>query len=299
MAGASEAVASEAVRVESGPAAVPGGSRRGAGLERLRGTSLAGLVRRATEQRVDEPGPLRALPVLPELRELLPWRGLRRGATLAVGAGADRGEPTTDPGTTSILLALLVAASEAGSWCAVVGIPTLGHVAASELGIVLDRLALVPNPGPDWPSVVAALLDGVDVVVAAPPGPLAPAITGRLMARARQRGSVLVSYGAWQGADLTLDSRHGAWQGLGSGRGRLRCRRLTIVARGRRAVAPKRVEVWLPAASGRLAPITDVAMTSAVRAGPRSLGRPALTVLSGSVPVAGSPPPLSHPAQRG
>ena len=42
-------------------------------------------------------------------------------------------------GATSILLALLAGASAAGSWCAVVGMPSLGLVAAAELGIALDR----------------------------------------------------------------------------------------------------------------------------------------------------------------
>src|SRR6185503_12362828 len=126
----------------------------------------------------------------------------------------------------SVLLALLAAASRAGSWCTVVGVPAFSAVAAGEAGIALDRLALVPNPGPDWPGVVGALLDGVDIVVVAVPGPVAPALSGRLAARARQRGSVLVSYGQWPGADTTLSVIRGRWHGLGAGRGRLQCREL-------------------------------------------------------------------------
>jgi hypothetical protein len=151
-------------------------------------------------------------------------------------------------GATSLLLALLAAASGAGSWCAVVGLPTLGAVAAAEAGIALDRLALVPSPGPDWTTVVAALLDGVDIVVAAPPGPIAPAVANRLVARARQRGTVLVSYGRWEGADITFDAVRSVWEGLGEGRGRLRSRQLTILARGRGAAsAPRRTDIWFPA----------------------------------------------------
>ena len=119
-----------------------------------------------------------------------------------------------------MLLALLSAASRAGSWCAVVGVPSLGALAAAESGIVLERLALVPNPGPDWPTVVAALIDGVDVVVVAVPGPVAPTIASRLVARARQRGCVLMPYGHWDGADVTLRVTRGTWQGLGAGHGR-------------------------------------------------------------------------------
>jgi hypothetical protein len=230
------------------------GDRSGAGLELVRAAGLTGLVRRATEHAPDELGAERVLPVLPELRELFPGNGLRRGATVAVGATFDRaGRPVWSAGATSLLLALLAAASQAGSWCAVVGVPTLGAAAAAEVGIALDRLALVPAPGPDWTTVVAALLDGVDIVVAAAPGPVAATVSGRLSARARHRGSVLVPYGRWEGADLTLDATRGVWRGLGQGRGRLRCRQLTITAQGRGAAAvPKRVDVWLPRASGVL-----------------------------------------------
>src|SRR5439155_174136 len=83
------------------------------------------------------------------------------GSTVAVGARFDRaGRPVWSAGATSLLLALIAAASRAGSWCAVVGVPALGVAAADGLGVALDRLALVPYPGPDWATVVAALLDG-------------------------------------------------------------------------------------------------------------------------------------------
>jgi hypothetical protein len=104
---------------------------------------------------------------------------------------------------------------------------------------------------------VAALLDGVDVVVAAPPGPVTARAASRLAARARQRGSVLVSYGRWEGADVTLSVEHGQWEGLGSGHGRLWRRHVVISARGRgAAVRPRRVRVLLPDPAGRLAPAT-------------------------------------------
>ena len=233
--------------------------------------ALAGLIRAASD--TDEAGVHRVLPVAPELSGLLPSRGLRRGSTVAVGSGpatpgsasseltasgsassglaapgsASSGLAASGSGGTSLLLALLSAASQSGSWCAVVGVPALGALAAAESGIALDRLALVPNPGPDWPTVVAALIDGMDVVVVAVPGPVAGSITGRLVARARQRGSVLVSLGPWAGADVTLQVVHGEWEGLDAGHGRLRRRRVTITARGRGAAArPREVTLWMP-----------------------------------------------------
>lgn len=206
----------------------------------LGSTALAGLVRPASGTPSTDPH--RTLPVLPELAGLLPQRGLRRGSTVVVG-GAQSGSS----GSTSLMLALLVEASRAGSWCAVVGLPTLGAAAAAELGIALDRLALVPHPGPEWATVVAALIDGVDVVVAAVPGTVSASVADRLAARARQRGSVFVPYGRWTGADLTLQVLRGRWEGLGQGHGRLRRREVTISARGRGTAArPKEIRVWMP-----------------------------------------------------
>jgi hypothetical protein len=211
--------------------------------------ALAELIRPADS--ADEPGVHRVLPVLPELSGLLPGRGLRRGSTVAVLTGRLVAEaPTADRlagGSTSLLLALLSAASRSGSWCAVVGVPDLGALAAAESGIALDRLALVPHPGPEWPTVVGALIDGVDVVVTAVPGGVSASVASRLVARARQRGSVLMPYGRWAGADVTLEVMRGRWEGLGAGRGRLRRREVTITARGRGAAArPKEITMWMP-----------------------------------------------------
>jgi hypothetical protein len=215
--------------------------RSASGAELIRSTSGAGLIRPASG--ADEAGAHRILPVLPELSRLLPGRGLRRGSTVAVTTGPS----ASAAGGTSLLLALLAGASRAGSWCAVVGVPELGALAAAESGIALDRLALVPNPGPEWPTVVAALIDGVDVVVTAVPGPVSASIASRLAARARQRGSVLMPFGRWDGADVTLQVVRGWWDGLGAGHGRLRRREVTIAACGRGAAArPREITVWMP-----------------------------------------------------
>jgi hypothetical protein len=187
----------------------------------------------------------RILPVLPVLRRLLPGGGLRRGSTV------------TASGATSLLIALLAEASRAGSWCAVVGLPTLGAQAVAEAGIALDRLVLVPHPGPEWSTVVAALLDGVDLVVAVPPGPIAASMSGRLAARARQRGSVLVTYGNLPGADLVLTARHSHWTGLEEGDGRLSRQEMTVVARGRGAAAQSRQTQIALTASAPINPAWD------------------------------------------
>jgi hypothetical protein len=126
----------------------------------------------------------RLLPVVPALQPLLPGRGLRRGSTVTVSRSA------------ALALALVAGASAAGSWVAAVGLPDLGMVAAAEVGIDLERLALIPAPGARaWPTVVAALLDAVDVVLVRSPPGLSPGQARRLAARARERGAVLVPLG--------------------------------------------------------------------------------------------------------
>ncbi len=252
--------------------------------------ALAELVRTAGE--TETAGLHRTLPVAPELSSLLPGHGLRRGSTVAVAAGRS----ATAAGGTSLLLALLSEASRQGSWCAVVGVPSLGAIAAAESGIVLDRLALVPDPGPEWPTVVAALIDGVDLIVLAVPGGVSASIASRLVARARQRGSVLVPYGDWSGADVTLSVLDAHWEGLDEGHGRLRRRRVRVLARGRGAAArPKEVTMWMPGVTIR--PLTPPPpapdRAPLVESTVDRTARPQLT----SVPTGDSPPSPS-PAAR-
>lgn len=183
----------------------------------------------------------RTLPVLPALVDLLPEGGLRRGSTVAVS------------GSTSLALALLAGPSQVGSWCAAVGLPSLGLVAAAEVGVALERFPLVARPGQEWPAVVAALVDAVDVVLVCLPRHVRNGDARRLAAKARDRGAVLVTTGGSAGlpADVRLSVASSSWEGLGKGHGRLRARRIDVVATGRGAAARERqVSLWLPAATG-------------------------------------------------
>lgn len=183
------------------------------------------------------------LPVAAPLRPLLPSGGLRRGHVVAVRS------------STALLLALLSEASAAGAWCALVGMPEVGLVAAAEAGLALPRVALVPRPGAAVVAVVAALLDGLDLVAVAGVQRLRAADRQRLAARARQRGAVLLPVGRWPGADLVLTVASGRWHGLdGGGAGRLRERWARVRVRGRGAAHRERdLPVLLPGADGRVA----------------------------------------------
>lgn len=193
---------------------------------------------------LSERGAENTLPVLSALAPLFPDGGLRRGSTVAVH------------GSASLLLGLLAGASRSGAWTAVVGLPTLGMVAAAEAGVVLERFALVPEPGPGLAAVAAALGDGMDVVVLGAAGRLHVTEVRRLVARARQRGTVLIGYGGWPGAELRLSVQAPAWRGLGEGHGYLRARQVTVRLEGRGSAArPRHHDVWLPADGGGLAEV--------------------------------------------
>ena len=187
----------------------------------------------------------RLLPVVPALRPLLPEGGLRRGSVVGVES-------------TSLALALVAGASAAGSWAAAVAVsrPPVGAVAAAGFGVVLERFPLVAAPPGSgrggWPWVVAALLDAVDVVVAWPPPHLRPADRRRLVARNRERGSVLVVPGSsWDAVDVRLSVVASAWEGVGEGHGRLTARQVEVEAGGRGAAARlRRATLWLPGPDG-------------------------------------------------
>jgi hypothetical protein len=199
----------------------------------------------------------RLLPVAAPLRSVLPGGGLRRGSTVAVRS------------STGLLLALLAEASAEGAWCALVGLPEVGLVAAAEAGLALPRVALVPRPGTDLVAVTAALLDGLDLVAVAGVERLRAGDRQRLAARARHRGSVLLPVGRWPGADLEVAAVAGRWQGLvGGGAGRLRSRRARVRVSGRGAVHRGRLaSVLLPGPEGAVAD-----MNWPVGAGQRATG---------------------------
>jgi hypothetical protein len=199
----------------------------------------------------------RLLPVVPPLADLLPDGGLRRGSTVVV-TGLAGGGPEGSGGDISVALALLAAASGTGSWCALVGLPGLGAVAAHDLGIDLARSAVVPRPGVAWAEVTAALIEGVDLVMLCPPFPPRPAMARRLVARARERRSVLVvvpGRAGWpEHPDLHLGISDMRWDGAGTGEGYLSGRRMTVTATGRRSAArPRHRHLWLPSATGAVA----------------------------------------------
>jgi len=193
------------------------------------------------------------VPVHPGLAGLLPEGGLRPGAAYSVAGGA-------------LLLSLLAEPSAAGSWCGVVGIPELGTEAARSAGVALDRLALVPQPGERWLSVVAALAEVLPVVAVRPPGRVREADAARLAARLRERSCVLLVCGEWPRVEARLAVAEARWDGLGDGHGYLTGREVVVTVDTRHTGTPRRARLLLPNAAGRLGHSVTVESPAGLRA---------------------------------
>jgi hypothetical protein len=189
------------------------------------------------------------LPLVEPLATLFPDGRLRRGITVAVrGAGS-----------TTLAFALAASASSAGSWTAVVGMADANLATAGELGVALERVAVIHPPLEQWSATVAAVVGAFDIVLLAPVHRVSLGDARRLMARARERGTVLVTVArtarAWpERVDLDLSITTRQWSGLGQGHGHLRERVALVDMVGRRELArPRHGEFVLPGETGRLA----------------------------------------------
>lgn len=190
------------------------------------------------------------LPVLPALGKLLPDGALRRGQVVTTG----------DWGLLS--LALAAGAVAAGAWCAVAGVPHAGISAAADAGLDPARLLLIGDLGQNWPQVVASLLDGCDLVLLRPPEEPSAQTRRKLEATVRRHSAVLLVAGEWDGAQARLRVVTSEWTGIGWGHGRLRARRVRVVADGRGGWSrPTARWLWLPGPDGAVseanAPETD------------------------------------------
>ena len=182
----------------------------------------------------------RAVPLAGELGDLVPGATMARGSVLRV-----TGRPGA--GATTVGFELAAAVTALGEWAAAVDVDaTLGVLAAADAGVALERFAVVRRvPPARWATVVAALLDGVSLVLAEVPRGVRLGDARRLEARARERESVLVIAEprgvAWPaGAAYVLRAAGTAWDGLECGAGLLAGRRLQVQVEGRGAAARRR-----------------------------------------------------------
>jgi hypothetical protein len=188
------------------------------------------------------------LPVVEPLASLLPDGGLVRGRAVSCGGAA----------AMSLAMSLAVAATESGSWLAVVGVPTFGLEAAEELGIALERVVSV-DPGQaaatSWAELVAATLDGFEVVITEVPRHVNAGLARKVQARMQAREAVLIALGSPGpfATDIELRASEPRWEGVAAGSGHLRGRRVAVTSSGRRVPTPRRASLWLPGTDGTVA----------------------------------------------
>ncbi|WP_158685203.1 hypothetical protein [Microbacterium halophytorum] len=192
--------------------------------------------RRAAPATLPAPGPLAGL---------FPDGGPRVGAAYALGGGE-----------LSLMLALLGAASTAGEWCCVVGVPELSVEAAAGHGVDLGRLVLIPEPGSRWLQAASSACEVFPLVAVRPPRSPAPAEASRLDARLRDRSSTLLALGGWPGSEAEIEVSGEEWVGIGRGHGLISGRAATVSLRGRRAPMPRTSRVLLPGPTGAVESLT-------------------------------------------
>ena len=192
----------------------------------------------------------RVFPVGSGLEGLFPEGGLQRGSIYQVDSSA------------SLLWSLIAEASSRGTWCALVGIPDAGLAAATELGVNVDRLVLVPYPDTQWLSVVGALIDVVGIVALGPVPAPSDRMLSTLSSRLRERESTLLVRHAWPRSEASITVRH-TWHGVKEGGGLLHEHLVHIEATPRHGhpvrSADLMIDAWGAHDAGTRAPVIDIA----------------------------------------
>ncbi len=186
------------------------------------------------------------LPVLPALQDLLPLGALQRGSIVAADSWS------------MLCLALAAGPVASGAWCAAAGIAEFGVAAAADAGLDPARLLLIPDLGPNWPQVVMSLLDGCDLVLLRPSDRPSAQTRRKLEAAVRKHGAVLIVAGDWDGAQVRLRIASQVWTGIGLGHGRLRERKVQVIADGRGGWSRAKARwLWLPGPDGAVSSVAD------------------------------------------
>ncbi len=175
-----------------------------------------------------------SLPVAKALQPIVPDGVLVRGRTVLCSGDA----------AMSAALLTVSAATQAGSWLAIVGVSDFGLMSACEQGVALQRTVLVtPTTNKkDWTSTVAAVADGFDVVMLEVPQGVSESDARRIQTRIQARRNVLVLVETSRHAtprsvfqpDVVLHTVTTQWDGIEHGAGYVQGRLIDVMVSGRR-----------------------------------------------------------------
>ena len=175
-----------------------------------------------------------SLPVAKSLQPIIPDGVLVRGRTVLCSGDA----------AMSTALLLVSAATQAGSWLAIVGVSDFGLMSACEQGVALQRTVLVTPTAnkKDWTSTVAAVADGFDVVMLEVPQGVSESDARRIQTRIQARRNVLVLVETSRHTtprsvfqpDVVLHTATTSWHGIEHGAGYVQGRHIDVTVSGRR-----------------------------------------------------------------
>ena len=175
-----------------------------------------------------------SLPIAKALQPIIPDGVLVRGRTVLCSGDA----------AMSTALLLVSAATQAGSWLAIVGVSDFGLMSACEQGVALQRTVLVTPTSnkKDWTSTVAAVADGFDVMMLEVPREVSESDARRIQTRIQARRNVLVLVETSRHAtrrsvfqpDVVLHTMTTKWDGIEHGAGYVQGRLIDVTVSGRR-----------------------------------------------------------------
>ena len=175
-----------------------------------------------------------SLSVAKALQPIIPDGVLMRGRTVLCSGDA----------AMSMALLVVSAATQDGSWLAVVGVSDFGLMSACEQGVALQRTVLVTPTSnkKDWISTVAAVADGFDVMMLEVPRDVSESDARRIQTRIQARRNVLVLVETSRHTtprsvfqpDVVLHTATTKWDGIECGAGYVQSRHIDVTVSGRR-----------------------------------------------------------------
>jgi len=151
-------------------------------LRRARYQALAEEVHRGTR---DLSANEQSLVLSPAFAALFESRGLQYGNTVLIGGAQGQG-------ATSLALGLCAGSTRAKHWVGILNLSRVSLLSASELGVALDHLVLIPHPIERVAGAASILMEACSLVLLGADQPVSAHDARRLQRRAREYRCVLL-----------------------------------------------------------------------------------------------------------